>query len=982
MSKIQLPSEKETNTYLTVVSGLNNFWSAVNNVNQGSLEEAKRSTELLMSDVASILQDMLKSPVLKKLVAPAGVAFNVHTMIELSDRLKANSDDFKDRLDPNNAKYNNGYVKQSLIMDIFSDVNAIVNSVLNLVGIIPVLKFNPIMVFFNVVSAYATYTSNSMNSHPDWNEEHLIHSSEISDFFIDGAMLTLENWPALIKPLLDALDNFVPEYFKPWITPDPTTFNGDADGKPANDIIDADKLFDDEYDIRGNAGNDTLIGGYKKDLLNGGTDNDILIGNGGNDDMHDEQGYDTYHIKDHDTIYDKDGKGQILFNNQALPKEFIRHLTTNIYYAKDTKGNVLYTAIKNDNDLSITPANSSMDKVIIKDFFKVAKVQENTYSALSIALVNSKEESEKHDSYLIKTDDKLSSDVRVATYPNKYIDIIGSDKTDNIVANQVSKFLDVDTGKGNDLILGGDFNDIVKGGEGNDVISGSMAYYDVEPNGSQKVPKLTDVKYYDSDLLIGNAGNDLIAGGIGDDVIWVDDKYEFDANKLPSGTHPDNPNNVNINGKGDWALGGRGNDTIYGGVNKDFLQGGADSDHIYGGGGNDVILGDGHIRFSYKPEVLNNPIIVGDGINTIGDTFHPYIYGITHNVPNYKKGDPLSVEYMFVNGKPVEKKHPTQTVINPKTFEWDVKIDLEKGDYTLNPHKEMKLSSMYNHHLIAKELTSDNTSDFLYGGAGDDLIVGQYGHDALYGNDGSDILYGDDNRDVSNENIQGNDYLRGGAGFDRLMGGFGYDTYDFKMEDLKTSADNKIIMDSDNKGVIVLDGVSWAGKRWVQDETFHGVYGDGQGNFLIKNGRDYLIQSKNFGATITLRGFAVGLHDELLGMKFLHERENTAPFVHSHISNTTVFAGEEININLANTFLDFGDSEDKLTYSLSGLAGAKGLYFDPDIKSLVGVAPDSGIFNLTLTATDTQGLTGSTNFVLGVHSKTPKTPVNGILLRL
>lgn len=108
--------------------------------------------------------------------------------------------------------------------------------------------------------------------------------------------------------------------------------------------------------------------------------------------------------------------------------------------------------------------------------------------------------------------------------------------------------------------------------------------------------------------------------------------------------------------------------------------------------------------------------------------------------------------------------------------------------------------------------------------------------------------------------------------------------------------------------------------------------------------------------------------------KFIHERENTAPFVYHRISNETVFAGEEINIDLANTFMDFGDSENELTYSLTGLKGVKGLYFDPDIKTLVGITPDSGIFNLTLTATDTQGLTGSTDFVLGVHSKNPKDP--------
>lgn len=63
-------------------------------------------------------------------------------------------------------------------------------------------------------------------------------------------------------------------------------------------------------------------------------------------------------------------------------------------------------------------------------------------------------------------------------------------------------------------------------------------------------------------------------------------------------------NNTHNNQKGDWAVGGRGNDTIHGGTNKDFLQGGADSDTVYGGGGDDVILGDGHVRFNQRSKTV------------------------------------------------------------------------------------------------------------------------------------------------------------------------------------------------------------------------------------------------------------------------------------------------------------------------------------------------------------------------------------------
>ena len=264
--------------------------------------------------MVGILKDYTDSPAFKKITKAVDFSKN----LTILDRLTDNIDKF-DR----DSKNNNGYVSKSLIIDIFADTAALGDALLDLIGKVPTIKFNPVNVVFNIISFYATTTSNSMNAHPDWNDKQLIHSSEIDDFVLDGAKLTLENWPVLIKPLLDTLDNFVPDYFTLWITPDVIHFVGDADGKPSNDIIDANKFFDDEYVIYGKADNDTLIGGHKNDLLDGGTGNDILIGNGGDDAFRDEQGFDTYHIQDRDIIYDADGKGQILFNGKALPTDFI-----------------------------------------------------------------------------------------------------------------------------------------------------------------------------------------------------------------------------------------------------------------------------------------------------------------------------------------------------------------------------------------------------------------------------------------------------------------------------------------------------------------------------------------------------------------------------------------------------------------------------------------------------------------------------------
>ena len=342
MSKIQVPTQHQTDGFLGTVSAVNNIWSGFNSFSQSNTEETARSAQLFLSDFIGILKAHTESSAFQKIAK----VVDVNKMYQLFDRVGENIVKLK-----RDSENNNGYVGKSLVIDIFSDMTALVDTMLDFVGKVPAIKFNPANIVFNVVSFYAITTSNSMNSHPDWNDKQVIHTSEIDNFLLDGALLTLENWPVLIKPLLDVFDNFVPDIFSPWITPDTITFSGDIDGKPTNDIIDANKFFDDEYTMYGNAGNDTLIGGYKKDLLDGGTGNDILIGNGGDDAFNDEQGYDTYHISDHDTIFDADGKGRILFDNKPLPTDFIlKQGSSGIWEAKDSAGNVLYTAIREVND--------------------------------------------------------------------------------------------------------------------------------------------------------------------------------------------------------------------------------------------------------------------------------------------------------------------------------------------------------------------------------------------------------------------------------------------------------------------------------------------------------------------------------------------------------------------------------------------------------------------------------------------------------
>lgn len=865
----------------------------------------------MFSDIVGILKDYTESPAFKRTTKAVDFSKN----LTILDRLSVNIQDFNKTIDPENKeKYNNGFVKKSLIIDIFVDTVALGDALLDLIGKVPTVKFNPVNVAFNIISFYATTTSNSMNSHPDWNDKQVIHTSEIDNFLLDGALLTLENWPVLIKPLLDVFDNFVPEYLQNWVTPDPTEFMGDADGKPANDVIDPRKFFDDAYRIYDGAGNDTLYGGSKSDVLDGDTGNDTLIGGEGADNLLGGDGFDTYHISDHDTIFDADGKGRILFDNKPLPTDFIlKQGSSGIWEAKDNAGNVLYTAIKGVNDLLITSTDSPADRVTIKDFFLTSTNRDTTYSALSIILGDSQEDIDKNRTYTIKADDKYFSNIYTGGFPTDYLDIYGSNKTDTIFGTG-RKYLNIDAGDGHDLIFGGDMADVIRGGAGNDVISGSPNFYDFEPEDSTRLPKPEkdsegNLIGVDKDLIIGGEGNDLISAGIGDDIIWVDHEYKSNG-KTPIHTDSNNPNNTHNNKKGDWALGGRGDDVIHGGANQDFLQGGVDSDIIYGGGGDDVILGDGHIRYGTKSKTIFNSSSI-DYEMTIGGGIHPLVPGGVYSRPVFRQGDTLSIEHRYDKGKHIQDKQPSAYYRDPITFEWTLTIDADKGDYTITPHEEVKLS--YDKHAFE----SEHANDTLYGGAGDDLVIGQYGNDYLDGGKGDDILWGDDNRDAS---IEGNDTLKGGTGRDRLIGGKGNDTYVFDLEDIKTALrDNKTIIDTDNNGQLMVDGKNWAGKTWAVDTNFKDIYFDGEGNRLDKNGSEYIITVKDAGATITIKDAPVAKGDAgdiLLGMILAKEVKNTAPIVHNPVSDQMVLAERDIALGLGEVFFDADG--DELTYSIQG----------------------------------------------------------------
>lgn len=104
--------------------------------------------------------------------------------------------------------------------------------------------------------------------------------------------------------------------------------------------------------------------------------------------------------------------------------------------------------------------------------------------------------------------------------------------------------------------------------------------------------------------------------------------------------------------------------------------------------------------------------------------------------------------------------------------------------------------------------------DYLEGGTGNDFLQGGRGNDELIGGAGEDELAGD----AGNDKLIGGagvDDLTGGRGDDRMEGGGGFDSYI-----IETGDGNDVIVDSDGKGEVLLDGAAITGAFTVVDGKY------------------------------------------------------------------------------------------------------------------------------------------------------------------
>jgi len=128
-------------------------------------------------------------------------------------------------------------------------------------------------------------------------------------------------------------------------------------------------------------------------------------------------------------------------------------------------------------------------------------------------------------------------------------------------------------GVGNDTIILGTVRDkLIGDSSGNDIISYAS---NVDFTGRTTVNVITDT--LGSNFITGGNGSDVITGGSGNDILFGG---------------PATPITPGIDGN-DTLIGGGGNDTMLGGFGNDYLVGGSGNDSLVGGPGADTLIGGG-----------------------------------------------------------------------------------------------------------------------------------------------------------------------------------------------------------------------------------------------------------------------------------------------------------------------------------------------------------------------------------------------------
>ena len=294
--------------------------------------------------------------------------------------------------------------------------------------------------------------------------------------------------------------------------------------------------------------------------------------------------------------------------------------------------------------------------------------------------------------------------------------------------------VEIEGGKGDDVLVGGAGDDSIDGGKGDDI-------------------------------LVGGAGDDIIDGGKGDDVIYGDQaEGDVVVDDDDDGKHDDDDKHDDDGKHGDH-------------------------DHDDGGDSDVPVLlpitevplnveaaltdVDGSEALSIQIEGVPDGAILslgadnGDGVWTLTGEDLSNLDSLTMTLAEGTAADDFSLSVTATSTEASTGEFSTASGVIDVTFEGgstgggaDI-LSGGQGDDTIYAGGGADI------------LDGGQGDDALYGGAGDDQLEGGKGDDELYGGAGDDQLDGG----------QGDDLIDGGAGDDVLVGGKGEDTFVFRAGD-------------------------------------------------------------------------------------------------------------------------------------------------------------------------------------------------------
>ncbi|WP_442581432.1 hypothetical protein ACSBOB_05400 [Mesorhizobium sp. ASY16-5R] len=312
----------------------------------------------------------------------------------------------------------------------------------------------------------------------------------------------------------------------------------------------------------------------------------------------------------------------------------------------------------------------------------------------------------------------------------------------------------INAGVGNDYLYGGNGDDQLRGGAGidnfvyddrgfgSDTIVDFAAYDKIDLRG-MNIGDLSSIQPY-----MVQSGSDVVistyyAGNL--ERITVQNAALADVQAALLLNAASDPLTVSGTISADYLFGGRGQDRLYGDNGDDHINAGVGNDYLYGGNGDDQLRGGaGNDLFVYNQR--------GFGTDTIVD---------------FASGDRLDLRGMHVGDigsiKPYIAQSGGDVVIS--TYYGG---NLERIIFKNSTISAVQNALLYDASTDPQTTSGTISTDYLFGGRGQDRLFGENGNDHINAGFGNDYLDGG----------SGNDLLRGGGGSDVFVygeRGFGAD---------------------------------------------------------------------------------------------------------------------------------------------------------------------------------------------------------------